>query len=173
MTTIANLAATGRQAKRNSMSRHFGLTLRSAAALLALFTLAAPASALTVPFQQYQNGTCSGTLCRINFWKVQPGWRLEIENVSCYVRVKYGPNTFPIVRAAQMLVVGANLTTVLNAVTLAPASLGQNDTEKIYSANHAISAFASPGQRFQAYVEIDRGSFSQVACHISGERVKL
>ena len=42
----------------------------------------------------------------------------------------------------------------------------------MFAANNAISAFAGAQQRMQAYVEIADGSFSQVACHISGDLVK-
>jgi hypothetical protein len=141
----------------------------SAGALLTLGALAGPASAK--PFQQYLNGNCTGSLCKINFAAVPAGQRLIVSNISCYMRLKQVPPSGfnPEIRASQMLVVGANLTTVVNAITLVPESIGRTDDELVYSANHAVSAFANQNQRFQAYLELNRGSFSQFACHISGD----
>jgi hypothetical protein len=45
--------------------------------------------------------------------------------------------------------------------------------EVVFSASETLSSFASPQQRFQAYVEVREAAFSQFACHISGDLVKL
>jgi hypothetical protein len=167
MTKIAQLVVSGDQAKDNRVHGRRSAALRSAAALLALFTLAAPASAR--PFQQYLNGVCGPKICRINFIKVPAGSRLDVKNVSCFISVG-GPAQL---RASQLLVLGATPGSVVNAVTLAPLPQGRALTDYIFSANHPISAFASAQQRFQAYVEIAAGTFSQVACHISGDMVTV
>jgi hypothetical protein len=157
--------------RHTHMSRPRGRALlRSAAALLALATLAAPASAR--PFQQYLNGACSGTICKINFVKVPVGQRLLVNDVSCYVRLAPAGGGFSL-RAVQLLVLGANPANVLSAVTLVPSlGAGSSITEANFASNNTISAFANAQQRFQAYVEITLGTFSQVACHISGDMVK-
>lgn len=165
MRKITQLVVSGDQAKHNRAHGRRGAALRSAAALLALFTLAAPASAR--PFQQYLNGVCGAKICKINFIKVPVGSRLDVKNVSCFISVG-GPAQL---RAAQLLVLGATPGNLVSAVTLVPLSLGRALTDFIYSANHSISAFASAQQRFQAYVEITAGTFSQVACHISGDMI--
>ena len=143
--------------------------LRSAAALLVVAALAAPASAR--PFQQYLNGLCGATICKINFAKVPAGQRLLVNDVSCYVSLTTASGNFGL-RAMQLLVLGANPNNVLSAVTLVPDYTGSNSTDVNYAANSTISAFANAQQRFQAYVEITAGTFSQVACHISGNLVK-
>ena len=169
MTKLAQLVVTGDQAKHNRVNGRRGAALRSAAALLALVALAAPASAR--PFQQYLNGVCgaSAKICRINFIKIPAGSRLDVKNVSCYIRLALESGRGTQIRASQLLVLGATPSTVVSAVTLVPARVGQTATDVAYSANHLISAFAGAQQRFQAYVEISGGTFSQVACHISGD----
>jgi hypothetical protein len=173
MTKFAKAPAEGDNAKTRLALRRGGRTLlRSAVIALALGALATPASAR--PFQQYLNGNCAGTLCTINFAKVPAASRLDVDNVSCYMRLKLGTGGTSVqIRAAQVLVVGANPNNVLNAVTLVPELTGRTLTEDVFAANHAISAFAGAGGRLQAYLELERGSFSQFACHISGELVKL
>ena len=170
MTKLAQLVVSGDRAKHNRVNGRRGAALRSAAALLALVALAAPASAR--PFQQYLNGVCgaSAKICRINFIKIPAGSRLDVKNVSCYIRINEEPGGGNAqVRASQLLVLGATPGSVVNAVTLVPRSEAFTATEHGYAANEAIFAFASAQQRFQAYVEIVAGTFSQVACHISGD----
>jgi hypothetical protein len=172
MTKIAKLSAIG--GYRTPNNRRFGrggLLLRAAAALLALGTLAAPGSAR--PFQQYLNGTCGGSapICTINFVKVPAGQRLDVSNVSCYIRLKDGSGGAH-VRAAQFLVLGANPNTIVSALTIVPAYVESQFGESIFASNHLVRAFATAQQRFQAYVEIDHGGFSQLACHISGDLTK-
>jgi hypothetical protein len=154
-----------------SYRRRGGALLRCAAALLALGTLAAPSSAK--PFQQYLNGACRGTLCKINFAKVPAGQRLTIINASCYIRLaRTSTGLQPEIRAAQLLVLGADPATIVSAVTIVPEVVGRSNNEFAFSANHPMTAFAGPQQRMQAYVDIFLGSFSQVACHISGDLAK-
>lgn len=151
--------------------RHGTALLRSAAALLALITLAAPASAR--PFQQYVNGACSGPVCKINFAKIPAGQRLDVKNASCYARLGRLPGGGdPQIKAMQLLVIGANSVSVASAVTMVPALVGKPGLEIVYSAQHSLSSFAGAQQRFQAYAEISGSIFSQFACHISGDLVK-
>jgi hypothetical protein len=142
----------------------------AAASLLIAAAFGTPAHAK--PFQQYLNGVCGGTatLCKINFVKVPAGQRMTINNMSCYMRLTNGANGFaPAIRAAQILVLGVNPANVRNAVTLVPQPVGKAGAETVFSANHTVSAFANANERMQAYVELSIGSFSQVACHISGD----
>jgi hypothetical protein len=46
-------------------------------------------------------------------------------------------------------------------------------SDLVLAANHTVSAFANPGNRFRAYAELKAGSFKQFACHISGELLTL
>ena len=150
-----------------------GALLRSAAALLVLAAFAAPASA--TPFQQYLKGECVGFTCAATFAVVPAGRRLEIDNVSCYVRIKGTAAVEGQIRALQLLVLGSNLS-AFHAVTLVPKFVGGGTVagarEGVYSANHSIFAFASGTQRFQAYVDLGLGVLSQFDCHISGDMVK-
>ena len=95
-----------------------------------------------------------------------------MNDVSCYVRLATESGGSNSLRAVQLLVLGANPANVLSAVTLVPNRIGDNATEANFASNDTISAFANAQQRFQAYVEITVGTFSQVACHISGDMVK-
>jgi hypothetical protein len=141
------------------------------AALVAVAALAAPASAK--PFQQYLNGACGPTICKIDFKKVPVGQRLEVSNASCYLRLKSTPTTSVEPFALQLLVVAKNPGNVLSAVTMAPIFIGSNaPDESIYSNDDAMFVFAGAEQHIQAFVQISGGSFSQVACHISGNLVK-
>jgi hypothetical protein len=123
-------------------------------------------SAEAVPFQQYRNGTCASALiCTIDFPVLLANRRLDITNVSCYLRTS-GNHEF---KAMQLLVMQAAATR--SALTLAPSlvDLTSNPFEAVYAANHPIVAYAGAGQRFQVYAELHRGTFSQFACHISGQ----
>ena len=145
--------------------------LRSAAAVLALGALAAPASAR--PFQQYLNGACTGLICKISFAKVPVGQRLDVKNASCYVRLGRLPGGGDSqIKAMQLLILGANPANVVSAVTMVPALVGKPGVETVYSAEHSLSSFANAQQRFQAYAEISGSTFEQFACHISGDMVK-
>lgn len=168
MIKIENTAGNRARTRNASARKWQGRALRSALAVLALATLAAtPASAR--PFQQYLNGVCSGTICKINFAKVPAGQRLLVNDVSCYVRLAPAAGGNFDLRAVQLLVLGANPNNVLSAVTLVPSLYAATSTEINYASNDTISAFANAQQRMQAYVEIVSGTFSQVACHISGD----
>lgn len=142
--------------------------IRASLAGLLAFAAFAPASA--APFQQYLNGTCTGLTCKIDFRTVPAGKRLVVDNVSCYVRLKDDNGSFaPNIKFQQVLVVGANPNKILNALTMAPIYVSRIDDETVYSANHAVTAFANANQHFQAVMEIDRGEYAQFACHVSGE----
>lgn len=71
----------------------------------------------------------------------------------------------------QLLVLGATAN-VASAVTMVPAIVGRPDLAVVYAAEHSLSSYASAQQRFQAYVEISGSTFSQFACHISGDMAK-
>jgi hypothetical protein len=117
-----------------------------------------------VPYQLYKNGNCSSLVCNIDFPVVPANRRLEISNVSCYVRTSSDLELY----AMQLLVMQGGVTR--SAVTLAPVFLSSiGTTETVFSANHTIFAVGRTGQRFRAYTELKAGSFKQYACHISGE----
>jgi len=162
----------GRNIARSVRPGRSRALLHAAAALLTLSVLAAPASAR--PFQQYLNGACTGNLCKINFAAVPAGHRMDIKNASCYLRLNQvvAPKT-PQIRAMQILVLGAGSPNVVSAVTMAPSLTGTAGIEFMYSAAQPLASFAGPQQRFQAYVEIRQATFSQFACHISGDLERI
>jgi len=118
------------------------------------------------PFQQYRNGVCaSNSICTIDFGLVPAGGRLDITNVSCYLRTS---GTVEL-SAVQILVVRGMVTQ--SALTIVPEFVDTLGVpfESVFSANHPIFAFATAGQRFRAFAELKKGTFSQFACHISGQ----
>lgn len=161
-------AIVAKSRRASGRRRRGGAVLPCAAALLALGTLVAPSSAR--PFEQYLNGACGAKICTINFAKVPAGQRLEVTNVSCYIRLKAVPGR-PSIRAVQLLVLGANSNNAVSATTVVPFFTSDDGFEVVHSANQIVTAFANAQQRFQAYVEISSGVFSQVACHIGGDLV--
>ena len=76
------------------------------AAVSALMTLSAPAFAASKPYQKYLNGDCGLKVCKINFDPVPAGSRLDIQNVSCYMRLARESGTGNVtIHAAQLLVI--------------------------------------------------------------------
>ncbi|MPZ58095.1 MAG: hypothetical protein GEU91_16690 [Rhizobiales bacterium] len=140
--------------------------VRFAGALLAcLFWLPVASAAQAAPFQDYRNGACGSGICNINFAPVPSGRRLDISNVSCYLRVSQDADVY----ALQLLVAqGANIS---SAVTVVPqfvdsvAGIG----DRVYSADHHIFAFANAGQRFRIYAELKGGVYRQLACTSAGK----
>ena len=120
------------------------------------------------PYQKYLNGSCGQLVCSINFPVVPVGNRLEISNVSCYLRTQSDSGLY----AAQLLVVaGANFPSAVTLVPYLVDTVGATPSAQIWSANHSIFAFATAGQKFRAYVELLHGNIYQWACHISGQMV--
>lgn len=145
----------------------FSRAVLSAALLLGL-SLTLPGDAEAARYQKYLNGNCPNTICTINFPIVPAGKTLVLTNVSCYVRLN---GTDAELYAQQLLQVGAG-GGVGVAVTLASGfrqTIDALPNQVVLSSNHAIDVFATAGQRFQAYAEVRRGTFSQFACHISGQ----
>lgn len=131
---------------------------------IAGFSLSSAAQAAR--FQQYLNGACAGLVCKINFLVVPAGKVLDVTNFSCYLRVSDSSEIY----ALQLLVIGPG-GGILNAVTadLNFVDLISSGTQYVYQSNDTIFAFATAGQRFQAYAQLKAGTFSQFACHISGQ----
>ncbi|MCI0423751.1 MAG: hypothetical protein L0Y50_04395 [Beijerinckiaceae bacterium] len=129
------------------------------------FSLSSAAQAAS--FQQYLTGTCAGQVCNINFMVVPAGKTLNVTNFSCYLRVSSTADIY----ALQLLVAGP-AGGIQNAVT---ASLQRVDFvgpapgQDVFQSNDTIFAFATAGQRFRANAQIRNGTFSQFACHISGQ----
>jgi len=121
-------------------------------------------------YQRYLNGACTDpTVCNINFPVVPAGKTLQITNVSCYWRVFGSPNVG--IYAEQLLLIAANGTTILSAVTLQPELVSTLvGGRSVYSSNQTILAFAAAGQRFRAWSLLDGSTtHAQFACHISGQ----
>jgi hypothetical protein len=122
-------------------------------------------AAEAAPFQQYRNGVCAASICNIDFVVVPAGRRLDISNVSCYLRASGDRD----ISAMQLLVMQGAATR--SAVSLVPEHVDDMGSpfQSVYSANHTIFTYATAGQRFRAYTELKKGTFSQFACHISGQ----
>jgi hypothetical protein len=145
--------------------------LRSVAALLALGALAAPASAR--PFQQLVNGNCVGEICKYDFAKVPLGQRLDVHNVSCYLRMAVPPSESVPLAAAELAVLGATTPPkLINSVSLVPHYVGQHDDQIVLSSNDSVAAFANAQQRFEAVISLYAGTIFETHCQISGDMVK-
>lgn len=145
--------------------------LGSAAALFALATFAAPASA--EPFQQLLNGKCVGKVCKFNSTKVPAGKRLDIRDVSCYVRMGVTDGDFYPLVAESLSVLGADPTKIINTITLVTNVTGVSDGQIVISSNNAVVAFATAQQMFQANFVIFEGQVFETRCHISGDMAKV
>lgn len=148
-------------------------------ALLACLALASrPAGAVAAPFQQYANASCAvaRTYCAVDFASVPAGKRLEIDDVSCHLRMT-GAHEISLMA----LTINGNETSIAgHIVVLAPEFVGgigrisagaapKGSLETIYAASHSIFAYASEGEHFRAAVEFTAGGVGQFACHISGQ----
>jgi hypothetical protein len=119
------------------------------------------------PFQQYTNGVCHPAIpaCDIGFAAVPAGKRLEIDNVSCHVRVDGDHALDSVYLYADEQI-----------FFLAPEVVAGGARTTIYAANHSIFAFAKAGQHFSAGMTMtlgvsSNGVISQFACHISGRLI--
>jgi hypothetical protein len=158
MTTTTNIGA-----------RREGMKARAFApcALACLGWLSLASAVEAQPIQQYKNGACtSSKICTIDFLTTPTGKRIEVTNVSCYLRVTGSSE----LHAMQFLV--AQGSSIVSAFTVEPRLIGgAPGTSYVYAANHPVFAYATAGRRLQAYVELKQGAFSQFACHISGQMV--
>lgn len=146
--------------------------LRSAAALLALAAFAAaPASAR--PFQQLVVGNCVVKTCKYDFVKVPIGQRLEIRNVSCYLRMGAAAETFfPPIVASELAVLGATTPPkTLNAVELITRITGAHEDQIVVTSNDSVAAFATAQQHFQVVTVVYDGALFETRCQISGDMV--
>ena len=143
------------------------------AALLA--GLPAEAAVTRTPYQAYINQTCpSGADCKIDFPAVPTNYVIEISNVSCYLSGTYiQPSNITSPDFIQLLVqtaAGANLA----APVLTPHGVGLKDPGKIvFASNDIISVYATASQHIQILARSRSGQFLQLACNISGQKVKL
>jgi hypothetical protein len=149
-------------------------TILRAALPLAAATFAAAVSAsaaVAADFQQYLQGNCNGLVCTVDFDKVPAGKTLRVKQTSCYIRGNHPSDPYGLLRAVQLLVVKGN-STVGMAVSTPTMVMGINygatDVQVVYQSNDEVQVTAKGGQHLRSHVEIFKGSFEQVACHISG-----
>jgi len=121
-------------------------------------------------YQQYvyaqSCAECFDYYLEVDFKKVPRSSRLDISNVSCYVK---GIGAYDL-NYLQLWVMKPN-GEIASASTLAPMKVSDVNN-KTWAVNHAVSVFATAGQHFRIRVE----SFSIVnllGCHISGDIVTL
>ena len=157
------------------IGKHFRRAIAAAAIALGINATAVPAFALTsIPYQSYEFTQSCSVPCVLNFAKVPLNKRLEISNVSCLVRWTAVANPMYIDNM-QLLVVSA--TKIVTASTLAPIPTHTMDPQVphshlTFSANHAVSVFATAGTNFRAIVDTTGGAAANFfACHISGRMV--
>jgi hypothetical protein len=131
------------------------------------------------PHQEYvfTQHCAVGKACAVNFTKVPSSSRLDAANASCYIEVMSVPGairaplTRPALKYTQLLIIKSDNTTA-SASTLVPISLA---ADRSWSANHAITAFATAGQRFQILIAPlhDDNLVNFIGCHVSGQMVRL
>jgi len=147
---------------------------------LSLSTIASVAQAQTevrTPYQQYVYiGSCS-VPCVLNFAAVPARHRLEVSNVSCYLRWDAVANLM-YVDNVQLLVLNSS-NALITASTLAPIPVHTLDPQVPHSrltfaANHAVAVFAPAGHHFRAASDTTGGAAASFfSCHVSGQMVKL
>jgi hypothetical protein len=139
-------------------------SIRALAALACFGGTSLSSAAVATPFQQYEQSICGAGECVIGFDVPPIGKRLELYDVSCYLRMK-GANEL----RGMWLYLGAEDF----LVALAPeATVGAGASEHtVYTANHSIFAYARAGVEFKALVQWTKGAIEQFACHISGNMV--
>jgi hypothetical protein len=135
--------------------------------------VASPAVELSrSPYQQYLFAGCpTGQDCTVTFSKVPSSSRLEITNVSCFIEVFTTGTDEQELRGVQLWVVRHATGAVVTASTLVPIKV----TRARWAINHPVSVFANAGQAFEVFVDVlsATDSVQLMACHISGQMVKL
>jgi hypothetical protein len=161
--------------KWNFIGKHFRRAIAASAIALGVNATTVSAFALTsVPYQSYEFTQSCSVPCVLNFAKVPLNKRLEISNVSCLVRWTAVANPMYIDNL-QLLVM--NATKIVTASTLAPIPTHTMDPQVphshlTFSANHAVSVFATAGTNFRAIVDTTGGAAANFfACHVSGRMV--
>lgn len=148
---------------------------------LALIGLFAGTAVEAADYQVYRRGDCFGTICRVDFDPVPVGKRLRVSHASCYARVTT-PRSYAAgnLFAMQLLLINAGGAGVGNALTFSVSRIAEFPTvsgetmpnsnyTSVYQAHDEVRMFADTYMRFQGYVQIGRGEFEHVACHISGD----
>ena len=154
------------------------------------------------PYQQYTfRESCPNLACGLDFAPVPANSRLEITNVSCFLKGGEFSNVTPTFLVPQLLVVDSctgavcinpGAESIVSGSTLVPTLLGRRKAamngpvgqfdETIWTLNHAVQVFAETGQIFRAWFEIEGNPPSApfpgigwkfIGCHISGHLVKL
>jgi hypothetical protein len=159
------------------IGKHVRWSIAAAAIAVGINATAVSAFAQTsTPYQSYEYTQVCSVPCVLNFARVPANKRLEISNVSCLVRWDSVANPMYIDNM-QLLVVTPN--TMVTASNLAPIPT-HTMTPQVphsrlsFSANHAVSVFATAGKNFRAVVDTTGGvAASFFACHISGQMVTL
>ena len=126
-----------------------------------------PASAQTTPFQQVKDENCSASECTLTF-AVPLGERREITSVSCSAEIS--PNNVPL-RTAQLIAFNQS-GAVIGAQILVPTVIGTNLTFSHNRMNHQVFLFAPSGGKFTAVFGTQNATEVDVACGISGQRVR-
>jgi hypothetical protein len=125
------------------------------------------AAAQTTPFQQVKNLNCTASQCSLTFL-VPVGERREVTSVSCSAEVS--PNTMPL-RTAQLLAFNQS-GALIGGQILVPTKIGENSSFSHIRMNHQVFIFATSGGKFQAVFGTQNATEVDVACTISGHRIK-
>lgn len=152
---------------------------RIGASLVLIGSVAATA-AEAADYQVYRQGECFGTICRVDFDPVPVGKKLRVDHASCYARV-VTPRSYADgdLFAMQLLLInagggtGSALTFSVSRIAEFAVNSGETSPNSnyvsVYQAHDEVRMVAATYQRFQGYVQIARGDFDHVACHISGD----
>jgi hypothetical protein len=158
--TIFDIAMTRKIAARGR--KRTGALVFVSALLTCLGSPMLSSSAAAAPFQQFEMGLCSETGCLIPFAVTPTGKRLEVYNVSCYLRMS---------GALDLFRVGLTVNADAHQVVLTPERVAGSGASgrTVYQATNSIFAFAREGEQFAAFVEWNKGDVDHFECHISGE----
>jgi hypothetical protein len=132
------------------------------------------------PYQEYVPfASPGGPPYKLDFTPVPGRSRLDVSNVSCYIASQYGQYNGPDIMYVQLLVLDAS-DALVSASTLTPIRVASEplhspDAGITWAVNNTVSVFAPARHRFQVLLGPSPGNFAYVrlACHISGQMVKL
>jgi hypothetical protein len=126
--------------------------------------------AAAAPFQEYVSVVCNADseFCEMAFTRPPAGKRLEMDNVSCYLRGAVDLGLSDMYLAIHNAENAWQLT-----IHLAPELVAESAETAVFAANHSLFAYANSGYRIYASAIGKPDAFRQFACHVSGRLVDL
>ena len=134
------------------------------------------------PYQEYvafADPDSAASPFRLSFAPVPRQSRLEVSNVSCYIASQYGQYDGAEIEYVQLLVLDPN-GDLVTASTLAPVPVStkpphSSDGAVTWAVNNTVSVFAPAKHRFRILLGTAPNNYHylRLACHVSGQMVKL